>query len=90
MYIKNYSTLITNGIIFRSLFIWKPKEKCEPVEEKDETKIVVCGKAEKKRGKKKVYNSDESDDDGFISKLKKPKSKQTEWKLSRCSTKDNR
>jgi DNA damage-binding protein 2 len=51
---------------------------------------VVCGKAEKKRGKKKVDNSDESDDDGFISKLKRPKSKQTEWKLSRCSTKDNR
>ncbi|KAK2376409.1 DNA damage-binding protein 2 [Trifolium repens] len=74
----------------RSLFIWKPKEKCELVEENDETKIVVCGKAEKKRGKKKVDNSDESDDDGFISKLKKPKSKQTEWKLSRCSTKDNR
>lgn len=74
----------------RSLFIWKPKEKSEMVEEKDESRIVVCGKAEKKRGKKKGDNSDESDDDGFVSKLKKPKSKQTEWKLSRCSTKDNR
>jgi len=60
------------------------------VEEKDESRIVVCGKAEKKRGKKKGDNGNESDDDGFISKLKKPKSKQTEWKLSRCSTKGNR
>ncbi|XP_004490593.1 protein DAMAGED DNA-BINDING 2 [Cicer arietinum] len=73
----------------RSLFIWKPKEKSEPVEEKDERKFVDCGKAEKKR-KKKGDHSDESDDEG-ISKLKKFKSKakQTEWKLSRCSTKDN-
>ena len=59
------------------------------VEEKDESRIVVCGKAEKKRGKKKRDDGDESDDDEFISKLKKPKSEQTEWKLSRCSTKDN-
>ncbi|KAL2664918.1 hypothetical protein AAZV13_02G190400 [Glycine max] len=74
----------------RSLFIWKPKEKSELVEEKDEQKIVVCGKAEKKRGKKNGNISDESDDEGFMSKSKKSKSKKTEWKLSRCTTKDNR
>ncbi|XP_020210322.1 protein DAMAGED DNA-BINDING 2 [Cajanus cajan] len=76
----------------RSLFIWKPKEKSELVEEKDERKIVVCGKAEKKRGKN-GNDSDESDDEGFMSKPKKSKSKKskskTEWKLSRCTTKDN-
>ncbi|KAL2317498.1 hypothetical protein Fmac_031374 [Flemingia macrophylla] len=72
----------------RSLFIWKPKEKSEPVEEKDERKIVVCGTADKKRGKKNGNDSDESDDEGFMSKSKKSKSK-TDWKLSRCSTKDN-
>ncbi|XP_058747861.1 protein DAMAGED DNA-BINDING 2-like [Vicia villosa] len=70
----------------RSLFIWKPRERSEPVEEKDERKIIVYGNTEKKRGKKKGDDSDESDDDGF-SKLKKPKSKQTEWKLTRCSKK---
>lgn len=74
---------------FRSLFIWKPKETSEPVEEKDERKIVICGKAEKKRGKK-GDDSDESDDDAFISKLKKSKSKKTEWKLTRCTTKKNK
>ncbi|TKY56463.1 DAMAGED DNA-BINDING 2 [Spatholobus suberectus] len=71
----------------RSLFIWKPKEKSESVEEKNERKIVVCG-AEKKRGKKNGYDSGESDDEGFKSKPKKSKSK-TERKLSRCTTKDN-
>lgn len=78
------------ALLFRSLFIWKPKEKSELVEEKDEQKIVVCGKAEKKRGKKNGNISDESDDEGFMSKSKKSKSKKTEWKLSRCTTKDNR
>ncbi|KAG4954969.1 hypothetical protein JHK87_040563 [Glycine soja] len=72
----------------RSLFIWKPKEKSELVEEKDERKIVVCGKAEKKRGKKNGNISDESDDEGFMSKSKKSKTKKTESKLSRF-TKDN-
>lgn len=51
---------------------------------------MVCGKAEKKRGKKNGNISDESDDEGFMSKSKKSKSKKTEWKLSRCTTKDNR
>ncbi|KAK7300953.1 hypothetical protein RJT34_11806 [Clitoria ternatea] len=71
----------------RSLFIWKPKEKSAPVVEKDESKIVVCGRAEKKRGKKGGDDSDGSDDERFISKPKKSKSKKTEWKLSQCTTK---
>ncbi|XP_057442272.1 protein DAMAGED DNA-BINDING 2 [Lotus japonicus] len=71
-----------------SLFIWKPKEKSEPVHEKDESKIVVCGRAEKKRGKKRGADTDESDNEGFNSKLKKSKfqktskSQKTKWKLS--------
>ncbi|CAL0315635.1 unnamed protein product [Lupinus luteus] len=71
----------------RSLFIWKPKEKCEAGEEKDERKFVVCGRAEKKRGKK-GNDSDESDDEAVISKLKKSKSTKGNWKLSSFSTKD--
>ncbi|KAK7385521.1 hypothetical protein VNO78_31243 [Psophocarpus tetragonolobus] len=74
----------------RSIFIWKPKEKSELVEEKDERKIVVCGRGEKKRGKKNGSISDESDDEEFMSKSKKSKSKQTEYKLSRCPTKAKR
>lgn len=58
--------------LYRSLFIWRPKEKSEPVEEKNERKIVICGKAEKKRGRKKGDDDDDDSDDGaFISKLKK-------------------
>lgn len=49
---------------------------------------MVCGKAEKKRGKKNGNISDESDDEGFMSKSKKSKTKKTESKLSRF-TKDN-
>lgn len=66
----------------RSLFIWKPKEKSELVEEKEE-KIVVCGRAEKKRGKKNGDSDDESD--GIMSsKSKKFKSTKSERKkLSR-------
>lgn len=50
---------------------------------------MVCGRSEKKRGKKKGDDSDESDDEAFISKFKKSNSKKTEWKLSRCLTKEN-
>ncbi|XP_057726306.1 protein DAMAGED DNA-BINDING 2 [Arachis stenosperma] len=69
----------------RSLFIWKPKETSAPVEEKDESKIVICGGAEKKRGKKKHDDSDESDDEAFLPKNKKSKSEKTNWKLTRCT-----
>lgn len=58
----------------RSLFIWRPEEESEFVEGKDEKKIVLCGKAEKKR--KSEGDSDESDDDTFKGK-KKSKSKKT-------------
>ncbi|CAJ1970632.1 unnamed protein product [Sphenostylis stenocarpa] len=74
----------------RSLFIWKPKEKSELVEEKDERKIVVGGRAEKKRGKRNGDISDESDDEVFSSKSKKLKSTKTQRKLSHRSTKDKR
>ncbi|KAK4278575.1 hypothetical protein QN277_016405 [Acacia crassicarpa] len=62
----------------RSLFIWKPKEKCEPIEEeKEERKIVICAKAKNKKGKKKgrKRGDDDFDDNAFISKRKKSKSK---------------
>ncbi|KAF7833767.1 protein DAMAGED DNA-BINDING 2 [Senna tora] len=64
----------------RSLFIWRPKEKSEVVEEKDERKIVICGRAdEKKRGRK--YGGDDSDDEAFTSKLKKTKSKKRQVEI---------
>lgn len=59
--------------IFRSLFIWRPKEDSEIAQQKDEKKIIVCGKAEKKLGKKSAGESDDSDDD--LSKLKSKNSK---------------
>ncbi|GLT73345.1 hypothetical protein SLA2020_452120 [Shorea laevis] len=75
----------------RSLFIWKPKEESEPVEQKDERKIIVCGRAEKKRSRKSGDKSDDdSDDDKFTSKGSKLKSKKPEWKLTRCSNKAKR
>ncbi|KAH7838162.1 hypothetical protein Vadar_022771 [Vaccinium darrowii] len=57
----------------RSLFIWRPKEDSEIAQQKDEKKIIVCGKAEKKLGKKSAGESDDSDDD--LSKLKSKNSK---------------
>ncbi|KAI4306610.1 hypothetical protein L6164_029871 [Bauhinia variegata] len=69
----------------RSLFIWRPKDRSEPIEEKDERKVVVCGGADKKRNRKSGDGGDDSDDEGFISKLKKSnsKSKKPDLKLSR-------
>ncbi|KAK4606106.1 hypothetical protein RGQ29_000396 [Quercus rubra] len=58
----------------RSLFIWRPKEKSELVEQKVERKIVICDRAEKKRSRKYGNRSDDSDDDKFTSKGKKLKS----------------
>ena len=69
--------------------MWRPKEKSEPVEQKDERKIVVCDKTEKKKSRKYGDESgDDSDDDKFTSKGKKLKSKSNkpEWKLTRCSS----
>ena len=57
------------------------------MEEKDERKIVVCGKVDKKHSRKFGDGSDDSDDEASISKLKKSRSKKPNWKLSRCATK---
>ena len=72
----------------RSLFIWWPKDKCEPAEQKDEGKIIVCGKAEKKRGSGKFGDdSDDSDGDTFSSKGKNSKSKKSNFKSSKSTQK---
>ncbi|KAL2898713.1 Protein DAMAGED DNA-BINDING 2 [Bienertia sinuspersici] len=60
----------------RSLFIWRPKDKSEDVQQKDEKKtIVFCGKADKKQKMKLGGESDESDDELFKSKGKMSKAK---------------
>ncbi|KAL3518067.1 hypothetical protein ACH5RR_020656 [Cinchona calisaya] len=60
----------------RSLFIWRPKEKYEMEKPKDEKKIVLCGKAEKKSKRKSGDESDcDSDNDAFNTKGKNVKSK---------------
>lgn len=76
----------------RSIFMWRPKEKSEPVEQKDKRKIVVCDRTEKKSRKYGDESGDDSDDDKFTSKGKKLKSKSNkpEWKLTRCSSKVKR
>ncbi|XP_021891790.1 protein DAMAGED DNA-BINDING 2 [Carica papaya] len=64
----------------RSLYIWKPKEKSDDVEQKDEGKIIVCGRDEK-INKRKLDGSDrDSDDDMFSSKGKNVKIKEFEMK----------
>ncbi|XP_043725212.1 protein DAMAGED DNA-BINDING 2 isoform X2 [Telopea speciosissima] len=65
----------------RSIFIWKPKEKSELVREKDEKKIILCGKAGK-TNKKFGGESDDSDGDIFSSKGKNSKYKKPESKYS--------
>ncbi|KAH6814522.1 damaged DNA binding 2 [Perilla frutescens var. frutescens] len=57
----------------RSIFIWKPEENSELKRERDETKIILCGKSEKS-GKGKL-DDDSGDDDTYgskSSKMKKP------------------
>lgn len=74
--------------MLRSLFIWQPKEKSEPVEQKDEGKIVVCGRDEKKRrSRKSVGESDDSDDDKSIPKGKRFKSQKKSHSKSSLSVK---
>lgn len=61
---------------FRSLFIWRPKDKSEDEQEKDEKRtIIFCGKNDKKLNKKLGGESDESDDEMFKSKGKMSKNK---------------
>ncbi|GAB4824521.1 DNA damage-binding protein 2 [Ancistrocladus abbreviatus] len=55
----------------RSLFIWRPKDEPEFMQQKEERKIITCEKAEKNSRKK--YESDGSDDEVFISNVKKLK-----------------
>ncbi|KAG2673156.1 hypothetical protein I3760_13G076700 [Carya illinoinensis] len=75
----------------RSLFIWRPKEKSEPVEQKDERRIIVCGRAEKKRSRKFGDESDDDSDDGkFTSKGTKLKSNKPERNLTRSPSKVKR
>ncbi|KAJ9146795.1 hypothetical protein P3X46_029021 [Hevea brasiliensis] len=74
----------------RSLFIWKPKEKSEVVEQKDEGKIVICGSAEKKFKRRFWGGSDDSDDDGFKSKGKNFKLKKSQSKAAHCPRKVKR
>ncbi|KAA8549401.1 hypothetical protein F0562_001126 [Nyssa sinensis] len=59
----------------RSLFMWRPKEKSEIVQQKDEKKIILCGRAEKKPSKKFKGESDDSDDDILSTKAKNAKAK---------------
>lgn len=82
---------VVNHTTFRSLFIWRPKEKSEPVEQKDERRIIVCGRAEKKRSRKFGDESDDdSDVDKFTSKSTKMKSNKPERNLTRCPNKVKR
>ncbi|KAH6836638.1 damaged DNA binding 2 [Perilla frutescens var. hirtella] len=55
----------------RSIFIWKPEENSELKRERDETKIILCGKSEKS-GKGKL-DDDSGDDDTYGSKSSKTK-----------------
>ncbi|KAM7522075.1 hypothetical protein LguiA_011977 [Lonicera macranthoides] len=70
----------------RSIFIWRPKEKSELVRPREEKKIIICGRSEKKSSSKKFKGeSDDSDDDNTFSKAKgknlkyKKNSKSNSW-----------
>ncbi|KAF5204932.1 Dna damage-binding protein [Thalictrum thalictroides] len=70
----------------RSLFIWRTKDNSELVQEKDERRIILCGKSSKKsNGKFGGGSDDDSDDDKFNSKGKKSNSKKRETKTTSYS-----
>lgn len=73
----------------RSLFIWRPKEESEPVQQRDEKKIVVCGSEKKTKRKSGGVDSDNDseDDDAFRPKGKNFKSKKLGSKLTPKSRK---
>ena len=76
---------------FRSLFIWRPKEKYDVAEQLDMRKIVVFGGEEKKRGKKsRDEYDDDSDDEKFNFKGKNVKAKKSEKETTRYSRKTKR
>ncbi|CAN8253233.1 unnamed protein product [Cochlearia groenlandica] len=54
----------------RSLFIWRPQEKAEMVDEYKDKKIIICSGDSNKKGKKQKRGSDDEDDDMFSSKGK--------------------
>ncbi|KAK9159058.1 hypothetical protein Scep_005632 [Stephania cephalantha] len=66
----------------RSIFIWRPKDKVEHVQERDDTKIVVCGGSKKTNRKFGGESEDDSDDGTFSSKGKNSKSKRVDGKSS--------
>ncbi|KAM7255868.1 hypothetical protein ACFE04_011609 [Oxalis oulophora] len=76
----------------RSLFIWKPKERCEVLEKEDEKRIVICGQDEKKRKSGKWPNGgSDDDDDMFSGKGKKSlKSKKSDLKSTNLPRKAKR
>lgn len=58
----------------RSIFIWKPQENFELKRQRDESRIVLCGKGEKARkGKFEDDSGDDFDDDTYGSKSLKTK-----------------
>ncbi|KAI3906601.1 hypothetical protein MKW98_009509 [Papaver atlanticum] len=72
----------------RSIFIWRPKEKTEHIQEKDENRLVLCGDAGKKskKGKGGKSDDDESDDDKYNSKGKNSKSKNVKPRSKNLTT----
>lgn len=59
---------------FRSIFIWKPQENIEIKQQRDESRIILCGKGEKARkGKFEDDSGDDFDDDKKSSKSSKTK-----------------
>lgn len=73
----------------RSIFIWKSRQESDVEQPREERKIVVCGKAEKKTGRKLGGDSDcDSDDD--TPKRKNIKSKKSYLESSLLSTKRKR
>lgn len=74
----------------RSIFVWRPKEKSELVQPREEKKIIICGRSEKKSSSKKFKGeSDDSDDDDTFSKAKgkNSKYKKTPSKSHSCTLK---
>lgn len=55
---------------FRSIFIWKPREDDELKHERDESRIILCGKGENSRKRKHDDDSGDDDDVRFSKKKK--------------------
>ncbi|KAJ9543797.1 hypothetical protein OSB04_023504 [Centaurea solstitialis] len=74
----------------RSLFIWRPKEKSEIVQEKEDRKIVVCDRKNSKKLGDGSDNDDDSGDDDFLGKKGKnlkSKSKKPNIVIAPCNSK---